>query len=65
MTDRPDNPHGGWFNHHSDAVHEAHFRAALVRRRYRVYYDPANRWWNIRDTQQLLEGHRDYTEDPS
>jgi hypothetical protein len=61
MTERPDVPRAGLFNKHSDAVHEAHFRASLVRRRYQVHYDPANRWWYLRETHELLEGHRDLT----
>lgn len=35
-----------WMNFH-DAVHEAHFRAALTRRRYRVAYDQANQIWSL------------------
>lgn len=52
---RPDDPRGGWFKRHHDAVHQAHFRAALVRRRYRVHYDPANRWWNITETPESFD----------
>lgn len=43
-----------WFRDFSDAVQEAHFRAALTRLRYQVYYDAANRWWNLRETNQPL-----------
>ena len=57
-----DRPRAGLFRKHDDAVREAHFRASLVRRRYRVYYDAANRWWQIRDTGHLLPGHRDFEE---
>ena len=44
-----------WFREFSVAVFEAHFRAAIVRRRYQVYYDPANRWWNLRETSTPLD----------
>lgn len=55
-----DLPKQGMFRKHGDAVHEAHFRASLVRRRYRVSYEAANRWWQIKETHQLLAGHRDF-----
>lgn len=45
---------GRWFRDFHDAVFEAHFRAALVRRRYRVRYDARNRWWNLTETTQPL-----------
>ncbi len=45
--DRPDAPRSGLFNRWHDAYHEALFRAALTRRRYRVWFEPNNRWWNI------------------
>lgn len=57
MTDLP---HVGLFRKHGDAVREAHFRADLVRRRYRVKYDADNRWWRISETTTLLSGHRDF-----
>ena len=49
-----------WCRNFHDAVFEAHFRASLVRRRYQVYYDPANRLWNLRETSRLLQGHAEY-----
>lgn len=45
-----------WFRTFHDAVFEAHFRAAITRRRYQVYYDPANRWWNLRETSEPIAG---------
>jgi hypothetical protein len=39
-----------WYREFSDAVFEAHFMAAITRRRYRVSYDAANRWWNLYET---------------
>lgn len=47
-----------WFRVFSDAVFEAHFRAAVTRFRYQVYYDPANRWWNLRETNTRLRETR-------
>jgi hypothetical protein len=44
-----------WFREFSDAVFEAHFRAAITRLRYQVTYDAANRWWNIRETGTRIE----------
>lgn len=35
-----------------DAVYEAHFRAAITGRRYRVTYDRANQLWHLRETHQ-------------
>lgn len=51
---RPDGPN--WFNEFSDAIGQADRRAALTRYRYRVRYDPANRWWNITETTQRIPG---------
>lgn len=45
---RPDNPRTGSFNHWHDAYHEALFRADLTGYRYRVSFEPDNRWWEIR-----------------
>jgi hypothetical protein len=45
-----------WFHEFTDAVHEAHFRAAVTCRRYRVSYDAANRWWNLYETHQKIQG---------
>jgi hypothetical protein len=42
-----------WFREFSHAVHEAHFRAAITGSRYRVSYDPANRWWGLREGARL------------
>lgn len=51
MTDlastRPDVPGAGLFNRHQDAVAEASFRAAITQHRYRVRWEPNNRWWQI------------------
>jgi hypothetical protein len=44
---RPDVPRVGLFNRFDDAVAEASFRASLTRRRYRVRFEPNNRWWQI------------------
>jgi hypothetical protein len=49
-NDRPDRPRVGLFNRHPDAVAEASFRAAITRMRYRVFYDPRNRWWNVTES---------------
>lgn len=53
MKNAPENPRPdghSWFNRFADAIGQADRRAALTRRRYRVYYDAANRWWNISET---------------
>lgn len=47
---RPDSPKAGLFNRWQDAYHEALFRAAITGRRYRVRYEPNNRWWQITET---------------
>lgn len=52
---RPDAPSVGLFNHWPDAVAEASRRAALVGRRYRVRYEPNNRWWQITETIHRLD----------
>lgn len=49
---RPDGH--SWFKRHADALAEADRRAALTRRRYRVRFDAANRWWNITETTGAL-----------
>lgn len=46
-AERPDAPKAGLFNRWFDAYHEAAFRADITRRRYRVWFEPNNRWWNI------------------
>ncbi len=51
---RPDIPRSGLFNHWRDAYDEARFRADITRRRYRVWWEPNNRWWNITETHQRL-----------
>jgi len=43
------------FRHWTDAYPEAVFRAHITGRRYRVWYDPANRWWNVTE---LTQRHR-------
>ena len=43
-----------WHARFSDVVHEAHFRAAITGKRYRVYYDRANRLWNMQETTEGL-----------
>jgi hypothetical protein len=53
---RPDHPRVGLFNRWHDAYHEALFRAAVTRRRYRVWFEPNNRWWNITETVQQVPG---------
>jgi hypothetical protein len=42
-----DAPRSGLFNHWHDAYHQAAFRADITGRRYRVWFEPNNRWWNI------------------
>lgn len=44
---RDDVPRQGMFNRWADAYDEALFRADLTGRRYRVRFEPANRWWQI------------------
>lgn len=44
---RQDNPRVGLFNRWADALAEATFRAALHGYRYRVTFEPNNRWWQI------------------
>lgn len=56
MADRRDSPHGGWFNRWWDAYHQALFYADLTGRRYRVWFEPNNRWWNITE---LVSRHRE------
>lgn len=52
---RADNPRAGVFNRWFDAYHEAAFRADITGRRYRVWFEPNNRWWNITE---LVARHR-------
>jgi hypothetical protein len=44
----------GWFTAFTDAVFEAHFRAAITGYRYRVTYDKANRLWDLRETTERI-----------
>lgn len=44
-----------WHSNFSDVIAEAHFRASIVRLRYRVFYDPTNRLWNLRETHVRLQ----------
>lgn len=46
------------FSRWSDAYNQAAFRADLTGRRYRVHYDPANRWWNITELTTRHQGIR-------
>jgi hypothetical protein len=41
------------FDTFTDAVHEAHFRAALTRRRYRVRKTTGTKWWITELTSRL------------
>ncbi len=52
---RQDAPHVGLFNHWRDAYNEAAFRADITGRRYRVRFEPNNRWWQITE---LVTRHR-------
>ena len=52
---RLDNPRVGLFNRWYDAYHEAAFRADITGRRYRVWFEPNNRWWNVTE---LTARHR-------
>lgn len=49
----PDAPRVGLFANFRDAIREAAFRADLVRRRYRVRYEPNNCWWQITEGSPL------------
>lgn len=51
-----------WFRQFMDAVNEAHRRADLTGRRYRVWYDPANRWWNGSEQTAYIAGRPDRLE---
>ena len=42
--------HPSWFREWWDAYHEALFRAWVTGYRYRVRFDPANRWWNLTES---------------
>lgn len=53
---RQDAPRSGLFNRWWDAYHEAMFRADITGRRYRVWFEPNNRWWNITE---LITRHRE------
>jgi hypothetical protein len=55
LVERPDAPHAGLFNRWYDAYHEALFHADLTDHRYRVWFEPNNRWWN---TTELMEKFR-------
>ncbi|BCP02485.1 hypothetical protein MINTM018_52540 (plasmid) [Mycobacterium intracellulare] len=54
FTARPDAPRSGLFNCWHDAYCEARFRADITRRRYRVWLEPNNRWWNVTETLEHL-----------
>jgi hypothetical protein len=57
MTDIDTRPDGRfWFKRWYDAYHQAAFFADLTGLRYRVWYDPNNRWWNITE---LIVRHRE------
>lgn len=43
----------GLFRRWRDAYDEARFRADITRRRYRVRWEPNNRWWHIAETHQV------------
>lgn len=45
----------GLFRRWHDAYHEALFRADITGRRYRVWYEPNNQWWNVTE---LTARHR-------
>jgi hypothetical protein len=53
-----DQPNVGLFNRHADAVAEADRRAALIRLRYIVRWDGANRWWQITESVRPVERGR-------
>jgi hypothetical protein len=44
----------GWFRCWRDARDEANFRAGITRYRYRVRFEPNNRWWEITETTTRL-----------
>lgn len=44
---REDKPRIGLFNKWPDAYYEALFRADITGYRYRVRYEPNNKWWCI------------------
>lgn len=46
-SERPDVPHVGLFNRWQDAYQQALFQASITGRRYRVRFEPNNRWWQI------------------
>lgn len=50
---RQDAPNVGLFNNWLDATAEAHRLAALTGRRYRVTFEPNNRWWQIHERGRL------------
>lgn len=52
MDDDATAARAGLFRRWRDALHEAQFRADITRRRYRVWWEPNNRWWNITETHQ-------------
>jgi len=45
----------GMFRAWRDAYNEALFRADITGRRYRVWFEPNNRWWNVTE---LIGRHR-------
>ena len=52
--DRKDGP--SWFKQWRDAYEQARFRADIVGVRYRVTYEPENRWWQLTETHTPLPG---------
>jgi hypothetical protein len=47
-------PPSSWFATFTDAVFQAHFRAAITGLRYRVTYDRANKLWNLIETVERI-----------
>lgn len=45
--DRPDVPHVGLYNRFEDAIGAASRNASLTRWKYKVRWEPNNRWWNV------------------
>ena len=45
--DRPDVPHVGLYNRFEDAIGAASRNAALTRWKYKVRWEPNNRWWHV------------------
>ena len=45
----------GWYRNWRDAFDEAQLRAWATRRRYRVWFEPNNRWWNLTETHETID----------